>query len=371
MNRLSANDGIAPPWLKEIRFRDFEVSWAGTIPSPSGSGFCFGSEDGRILFTDEEGERLQEPAVGSLSKEAINGVACSEGILAVTTRREMTFWAWPTMAEGAHCVAELPYGAHGITVTAGKYFVAPLGRLGVMSAKARTLPSAILSSISKEGLTYYRVSSLLDGSGKEWLVCAGRSGGVGVTEFWGEQEGKHDLKTITFDRLDVVDICAIPSREKPTAAAALGRDGTLILFQDVLRESTPASLKLETIQGTAYSLFVYSGSLFVLTSKGIYVLFSLAERFLTGETLGTCITHILKLPMEAVDAQRCGDRWLLIVMPNGVHRVDLNLLLRSTPENISYGEFRDLQPQLLAPDWRAAGIQQSRQLLEPFSPLPR
>jgi len=67
----------------------------------------------------------------------------------------------------------------------------------------------------KEGFIFYRVVSLPSSGGQTWLACAGRAGGVGVSEFWGEKEGEHKLSTVTFDGLDVVDVCPIGSGASP------------------------------------------------------------------------------------------------------------------------------------------------------------
>jgi len=52
MNPLPENDGSSIVPFAHIGFPDgFEVCWAGKHPFQD--GFCFGSLDGRILFTDE------------------------------------------------------------------------------------------------------------------------------------------------------------------------------------------------------------------------------------------------------------------------------------------------------------------------------
>src|SRR5712692_3204150 len=134
MNRAISNGGISRSFLAEIPFRDFEVCWAG--PNPVGPGLCFGSEEGWLLFTDEDGARLAQPAKGTMSGEAVNGVAGLGRWLTVTSRGDVTFWTLPEKkGEKAFC-AVFPHGAHDVISTADGSFVAPLGRAGVMTIKA-------------------------------------------------------------------------------------------------------------------------------------------------------------------------------------------------------------------------------------------
>ena len=56
--------------------------------------------------------------------------------------------------------------------------------------------------------------------------------------------------------------------------------------------------------------------------------------------------------MEAVDANLCMDQWLLVVMLDSVRKYDLRLIQQITPESITHGEIRELQPKSLAPNWK-------------------
>ena len=51
---------------------------------------CFGSADGKLLLTDEEG-RLSDPLPATDSQEAINGLARTGDWLGVSTREDVTF----------------------------------------------------------------------------------------------------------------------------------------------------------------------------------------------------------------------------------------------------------------------------------------
>ena len=48
-----------------------------------------------------------------------------------------------------------------------------------------------------------------------------------------------------------------------------------------------------------------------LTSKGLFGLFQVAERFLQGVTPGNFATNIFRIPIEAADANLVDQKWLL------------------------------------------------------------
>ena len=73
---------------------DFAVSWAGA--NPFGDGFCFGSETGQLVLTDIRGRQIIALGTATESNEAVNGVAFSQGWLAVTTRADVNLIGpWP------------------------------------------------------------------------------------------------------------------------------------------------------------------------------------------------------------------------------------------------------------------------------------
>jgi hypothetical protein len=360
-----SNGGVERPLFSHVRFNELEVCWAG--PHPFRAGFCFGTEDGRLLFTDELGNDCYGgPTKGSISGEAINGVASWRQWLMVTTRREANLVTLlPMSAENKTLAAIFPAGAHGVITTVSGYFVCPLGPSGLMVVKPQLGVEQFVTVLGgPEGSPYvYRVISLGAPGGKEILACATRKDGVSVVQF-GEQERKHNLNTITFDGLDVVDVCTLNPGADSLAVAAVDRDGTLILFRDVLQDNKPVTMKFDTVEGTAYRLLSCRGHLYLLTSKGLYVLGKLAERFVGGESIEAATTPVLPLPMEAVDANLYKDQWLLVVLTDEVRRYDIGLIHESTPEFISHGEMLELQPRASSPSWRRKDVtQNSRQVL--------
>jgi hypothetical protein len=224
----------------------------------------------------------------------------------------------------------------------------------------------ILGSDDADTPYFYSVINLRAGPGREILVCATRKDGVAALEFEGDKE-TYSLSTITFKGLDVVDVCALNPAADSLSVAALGRDGTLGLFRDVLVDKRPVTLKFGAVHGMAYRVLCCKGDIYVLTSKGIFVLGKLAERFLAGELSSGTITPVLPLPMDAVDACLAHDRWLLVVMADEVRKFDVELIHQSIPQILANGtashtEMQDSQ-KILTRDWKRHGLQQrSRQL---------
>jgi hypothetical protein len=334
-----------------IRFQDFEVSWAG--PNPFRPGFCFGSEDGRLLFTDEDGNDVsgRGPTKSSDSGEAINGVAGLQRWLAVTTRADVSVIAIPTKKGEKLPVAVFPGGAHGVIVTPSGYFISPLGRSGVLMLKPEMGAEqtvTIVGTATADGPYFYRAICLKDGM-TEVLAYATRVAGVARMEFKPEEK-EHLLTAVAFDGLDVVDLCVLAPGGDSLAAAAVGKDGTLVLFRDVLRPP-PVAMKFDAIKGTAYCLLSIRGDIFLLTNKGLYVLAELAARFLEGQSLTEITTPVLALPMEAVDANLYQDRWLLVVMLDGVRRYDVGLLHAAAQERRSAVASQPSEVRSISPDW--------------------
>jgi len=183
---------MTKPLFNHIQFKsqDFEVCWAGA--NPFEPGFCFGSENGAILLTDEGGKAIHAVRAGSISQEAVNGVAGLGTSLAVSTRKEITIWTFPQNLGEKTLVAQFQSGAHGVILSATGYFVAPLGRTGIMAARAPFQQGDAVRSVTVirgdiPGLYIYKVISLEGDQGREVLVCAARRGGVGATEFQWEQ----------------------------------------------------------------------------------------------------------------------------------------------------------------------------------------
>lgn len=330
MNGAPLKGGTPHPYFTQIKIANFDVSCVG--PDPFRSGFGFGSDDGKLVFTDEVGMPFANMN-GSRSGEAINGIASIGRSLAVSSRREVTVRTWTREHPDRLTVSVAPHGAHGISSTPGGYYVAPLGRTGIMVLRAESGPDDPVSVLTseKESMYFYRVLARPGRNGREQLLCAARRGGIGITEIqWGQST--YNMRTATFPGLDAVDVCFVGGEAGSPAIAAVGRDGSLILARDMLHDRNHITIKFATVQGTAYRLLSSGGDLFLLTSQGLYGLMGLGERLLLGKLAERLPTSVLAMPMEAVDANMIGGRWLLVVMPDEVRRFDVKQIAKETQD---------------------------------------
>jgi len=334
MSALPLDDGMPNPFCTPIRIKDFDVSCVA--PSPFGVGFAFGSDDGKIMFTDKAGT-----STGSPSGEAINGIASIGNSIAVSSRQEVVLRTWTPENHRRHTLCVIPHGAHGVSATAGGYYVAPLGETGIMMLKASSSPgdSVGVMTAERDNMYFYRVLSQPGRDGKDLLICAARHGGIGIAEVRWEDKS-YTMRTARFPELDAIDVCFVGGKPESPAIAAVGRDGSLILVRDMLHLKEPLTMKFDTIKGKAFRLLSARGHLFLLTSSALYGLMNLGKRLLDGLPERKFTTPIFMIPLDAVDASLVGDRWLPVVMPDEVLLFDLKLIEANTPENIRDGETR-------------------------------
>ena len=84
--------------IRTISLPNFEISWAGV--SPGRPGYWFGSDDGRVQLMSLDGAELIGPYAIAPSEEAVNGIAFVDGLMAVSTRNDVTFLKVPEPRNG-------------------------------------------------------------------------------------------------------------------------------------------------------------------------------------------------------------------------------------------------------------------------------
>jgi hypothetical protein len=311
-----------------------------------------------ILFADEEGRPLpgRKPGRGSVAREAVNGLVRVGTWVVVSTRADVNFWPLPGTEGGHEKGWAAQYGAHGVGATASGHVIAPLGRNGIMVVeppfRPETPPTALRDT--REALYVYRVIGLRSHSGTEAMVCAARTAGIAAGEFSGPKT-PHKMRTAVFEGLDVIDVCPLDSDGDSLAVAALSRDGSVILFRDILASEKPLTMKFKRVQGAAYRVLSHRGELYVLTSRGVYALGKLAARFLADELHDGVVTQVLMMPMDAVDAN-LAEHWLLVVMPDEVRRFDADWVHDNVPADAESQESQDYRSAVIRQDWRWTDI---------------
>src|SRR3981081_4283237 len=79
---------VFPIWIDGL-----DVSCA--VPVPDQKQFCFGSDDGNLVITNEKGNPFFSAFEGSDSGEAINGIAFWDHGIVASTRNEVSVWTFP------------------------------------------------------------------------------------------------------------------------------------------------------------------------------------------------------------------------------------------------------------------------------------
>lgn len=327
-----------------MSFPGMEVSWAGS--GRQDGEFCFGSDDGKLLFADAQGQKLKVIPTGDGPAEAVNGVAfIGNNAIAVSTRHEVVLLNEFT-SEGAHR-AVFHCGAHGVIATHDGHFVAPLGTSGLMTATPSQDEDQrfIVSIAPNRTLNYYSVVGLNSPGQPELLVCAVRSGGIATTSIASEGV-TGEIRSIFSPGLDFIDVCSQATAASPRAVAAVSKDGTVALTADALYDVAPVKVKFNEVRGVAYRIFSVDGNIILLTSAGLYALDGLSRRFLAGEPVNRVPTRGGRIPIEAVDANICAEGTLLVVLPGTVLQLDVSLLCEVllNPEHV--------EAALLSDFWR-------------------
>jgi hypothetical protein len=313
-----------------------------------------------LIFLTEQLEPLFKisPPVSD-GGQAVNGVAYLGNITAVSTRAEIVFYQAPTQGSRAWR-AVYRTGAHGVVASRSGHFIAPAGRAGVLIVGLPTDGDPYqVRQIQASGadFNFYKAVSLHATSDISAVACATRLGGVAAMPLSGKpQEGQ--ILGFAHTGLDVVDLCPLSSDSNPFAVCAIGKTGTFVFFRDVLTDREPVTFTFDGIEGTAYRVLSSDGHLLLLTSTSVYVFGGLAKRLFGVDPVESSPMPVRRLPLEAVDANLVGNRWLLVVMPNEVLRIDLQALTAGLHAGIE--DATEYLPKRVRVDWRRhTGKQQS------------
>jgi hypothetical protein len=212
----------------------------------------------------------------------------------------------------------------------------------------------------KSDLNFCRVLALPGEGGNDVVVCAGRRGGLGFANYREGIRG-HTLHSVAFRDLDLVDVCSVATAEKPLAVVAAAKDGSLVFFDDILTDKSPKIIKFNGIKGTVYRVLSTQGVVYLLTSKGLFAFFRLAVALHQGDTSEHGITNILRMPIQAADANLVGNKWLLAVGTDDVFRFDLEKMPKSPDD----GRIAQEHPEQVKaePQWIESRFEQTSECM--------
>jgi hypothetical protein len=272
------------------------------------------------------------------SEEAVNGIAFADGLMAVSTRSDVSFLKVPESGGGHIPRSVFHGGAHGVVSTQRGCIIAPIGRRGVLlfDPEPETAQKVRILKAADEALYIYKVVSLASPDRGEILACAGRRGGFATLPLAGAGLENYG-KTLRPVGVDFVDVAALDVDGYPFAVAALGLDCSIHLVSDILADQATTTLHLNSLGERAYRILCAEGHVFLLTDKSLYAFVDLAARFLQGRTVYPLQTRSVSL--EAVDVSLAFDRSLLVVMPDTVYRIEIDSIIAQGAQDGSLGSW--------------------------------
>jgi hypothetical protein len=310
-----------------------KITWAGE--GLQDDRFLFGTDSGVVLECGVDGSlrNMHSVRVGK-DEESINSIGFyfDENALhlAATTRTDIilnSFFVNPIERRIQHA----GFGAHGIKHTLGNYLVAPAGPSGIIVVMFdATGQGQIQTVLARDEFRYFYDFSTLglsQGIGPEISVCACRSDGL-VLFLVEPGSGLVSIKSVKVgDKvIDMVGVISIYNADFPLALIGLGKNRSLHFFRDPLHMREIDSLEFPYIPGTAYKLLRYGAHVILLTSKGICFIPSIVGQFHRGESIeGERRVRFFKI--EAIDINIAFDKWLLVVIPDGIIRMELAKVL--------------------------------------------
>jgi hypothetical protein len=110
------------------------------------------------------------------------------------------------------------------------------------------------------------------------------------------------------------------------------------------------------VTGTVYRVLSARGDLYLLTSDALFVLVGIAARFLDLSVSGSVSTDILRIPIEASDANLVNQRWLLATGVDDLYRLDVEKMPCSPDREVA-------EPIDARTVWEEARLSQKKELL--------
>jgi hypothetical protein len=336
-------------------FPKTHVTWAGAHPQTR--NFCFGTEDGSVSVRNMLDMEIAHNNIIA-SQEAINGIAFSHDMMAVSTRAELL--VRQVVSSSAHHTILYPSGSHGVIAMGQRGFIAPLGSSGAMTVIP--LPNGGFRNRvfrrPEVDLYFYKMKYLgSTPTGDSVVACAGRTDGImvlsvahdGTPQELRVQTGHTSDNT---EQLDIVDVCRLTSAVYPYAAVALGIDNSLYFCRDLLHHGMQRPpIRFNGMIGTGYTILSDNNHIYVLTSEVLYIFYGLATRFLSDEHVADAAG--CDVAIQAADLMIAYNKYLLLLIDHGVMMYKIDDIINADNMGANTGHVLTLAPDLPAWDWQS------------------
>jgi hypothetical protein len=224
-------------------------------------------------------------------------------------------------------------GAHGVVATKSGFFIAPRGVHGLLIVKPDRGPQQKMRVTTgmDRPLYFYRMTALHNSTGRETLVFANRRHGVGLSEFSGV-EAKRGVHTLCFAGLDVIDVCGVSTGS--LSAIAISPKAEVLWIHDSSTHNDPITTKMVGMEGKIYRVLATPRTLFVLTSKALYVWRGLVEEVFLQRSTHARLQPLV-IPMEAIDMSMFNEYLFLVLAENGIAELPLRDLEVSPVDQVA------------------------------------
>ncbi len=338
-----------------IALPDQTITWAGEGIMPD--TFLLGTENGQLIECGIDGPiENSRPVQVTAEKESINAVAHfffeNELHVGITTRTEI---AVHRFSAGSHRsdVFRRNFGAHGIKRSMMPGFVVPAGPSGLVVLMPNARGNYDCSQSPNQNVYLYDLCMLgvkSENGAERWMAACRKEGLIAIETKIGAKPNPTNRFNFKDEPQDFVGVISIGDASKLWAFVALEKSRRLHFLGDVFRSQATHTVHLPFVPGTAYKILSYNNHILMLTSRGLCIIPDLIREFHTTG-LSRDYRNVKFMDVEAMDINIAFDKWLLILTPDGVMRIDLSEYLRSKPivDFPSVAQRQD--SQLLARGW--------------------
>jgi hypothetical protein len=309
--------------VEQMEVNGHVISWVGECPWTN--GVCFGTNEGTLEIPPDL------KATANLNAGAINAIAFSGELVAISSTAEVTLWARTTKEPLLLEKLALSFegGAHGIVASAPGVFLATLGDDGLLllSVDASRNATARVARHVSASEYFYKIVPFINQPGCNLLPCAARRDGLLVITATNGIP-RPPVICYRFGEHDIIDVCTLNHPQYPYAVACLSRSCEIFIVPDVRSNEPPYEVRFADIKGTAYALAAGQDHLFLLTSEAFICFPRVISRMLQQAPLSSMATPVL--PIGASDMFLIGQHSIALLTDGGVHFITVAELVGGT-----------------------------------------
>ncbi|MGL6076132.1 MAG: hypothetical protein ACRC8S_18390 [Fimbriiglobus sp.] len=291
-----------------------KITWVG--PGRQFGEFCLGTEDGELLEYDLQGRLLRTMPNASFESGPINGVVFQKNHFVVSSPDGNVMWN----ARGDSGKAS-KQGSHGVISGLNDDYYLPCGLSNFGHYREVNGEYKLAHHVDAVKPIYiYRFCMMTHSSQISLLTAALRTSGLGVINF---TDAGLQISYYRETGLDCIDVVVFDSSERDDTLAVLDRNGSVSIATLSADQELRALGQISLHGEPFYQLQSWSEMLVVLGSDSLQLidLSLLSARLRDGHVVG-----YYRFPVEASEINIIDNRWLAVVVDEGVQFLDLPTL---------------------------------------------